>query len=208
MDNKNLRSIPLDERMYNTKVNDLLYAAILKETTFFNECRYISAANYNDLRPYLRDTFNLIPRTYLNHFKKLLDLGLIVYDYKFTPEAYIFPPFEEGNRYQLVEVDTIEKIIEANILHGIKLYAFLLNKFLFYKEKYNFSFGQLAEALGWSKTNRDATKIIHAAMNELRSLGLVNWEEYIWNDPATNTPVRKQRLTFVYTPRGIVSYKS
>lgn len=205
MDNKNLRSIPLSKQFLNPKVDDLLYGILLKESNFHNGNRYISMINYNKVRPFIKDTLELSQKAYQGHFSKMLELDLIQFIESFTPESYVFPAFKPGDIYQLIPVKIMDKIIANKIPHGIKLYALLLNKFLYFKDQYNFSFIQLAQELGWAKTNKDAAKVVHESMDTLREIGVINWEEQIWINPANNMPLKKHRLTFVENPHEAYS---
>ena len=198
---KEKRSIPLNENFYTPNINDLIYTYLLKESTFYEGKRYLSNSNFVLARKAFCELMGITTRKFTYAFDKILAAGLMVFDNTIynVDQAYSFPPYTSGDRYQLIDTDIIDILVSKQIEHSIKLYTFLLNKILYYGTgNYVFTFGMLAEELGWASTNSRARTIVHQIMEQLKDLGLINYEEFFWEGKVkTSYPIKKQKLTFV-----------
>lgn len=149
-DDKYYRNISLEENFMNYSVDDLLYAFMSYHATYDPEANeyYLTERNWTKYRPLLKSILNT--RNCRNHLNSLISKGIIKYDSEHM--RYILP--HNGYlKYQPVNNAMLYYLIVTSNMNVIKIYTYLLNKWLWKNktnEPYYFTLKELREALGYS----------------------------------------------------------
>lgn len=152
-DEQYFRNISLEDNFMNYSVDDLLYAFMSYHATYdphTNEY-YLTERNWVKYRPLLKSIITL--RNCRNHLNSLISKGIIIHDE--THMRYIFP-HNGFKKYQPVNNGMLYYLIITSNINVIKIYIYLLNKWLWKNkehEPYYFTLKELREALGYSGSN-------------------------------------------------------
>ena len=152
-DEQYFRNISLEDNFMNYSVDDLLYAFMSYHATYdphTNEY-YLTERNWVKYRPLLKCIITL--RNCRNHLNSLISKGIIIHDE--THMRYIFP-HNGFKKYQPVNNGMLYYLIITSNINVIKIYIYLLNKWLWKNkehEPYYFTLKELREALGYSGSN-------------------------------------------------------
>ena len=152
-DEQYFRNISLEDNFMNYSVDDLLYAFMSYHATYdphTNEY-YLTERNWVKYRPLLKSIITL--RNCRNHLNSLISKGIIIHDETYM--RYIFP-HNGFKKYQPVNNGMLYYLIITSNINVIKIYIYLLNKWLWKNkehEPYYFTLKELREALGYSGSN-------------------------------------------------------
>jgi hypothetical protein len=116
--------------------------------------------------------------------------------------AYIV--LENYEFFQYIPLETLIYLVDTASSTVIKLYALLLNKYLWKERsgnKYTFTFAELAEDVGLRDNNNGNTRIISNCLNSLASVDLIEYKEY-YQTTASGRPTPRKVLV-----RANLSYK-
>lgn len=154
-DDKYFRNISLEENFMNYSVDDLLYAFMSYHATFDPEAGeyYLTERNWVKYRPLLKNVINT--RNARNHLNSLISKGIIKHDSEHM--RYIFP-HNGYTKYQPVNNGMLYYLIITSNINVIKIYTYLLNKWLWkqkVREPYYFTLKELREAMGYSGSNNE-----------------------------------------------------
>lgn len=143
----------------NYKVDDILYGFLVTLATY-NPATKELYLPYKDVLTAKRTFANVARvdiRTVRNRVKRMIDGGYIVENEK---GDYIFSA--DSKEWQLVEYNMLKYLVATRNDNCIKIYCYLLKKFLWKEDergknpdidKYKFTKGEIARALGYSETS-------------------------------------------------------
>ena len=106
----------------------------------------------------------------------------------------------EFEYYQLVEYETLRFLMNSTNGVVIKIYVYLLNKYMWKqetKEQYIFTKKELGENIGYSNQN-NTNKMIDDCLLNLKNNGLIDWVEFTELNK-DGKPMKLHKLTFVGT---------
>lgn len=197
-DERYFRNISLEDSFMNYSVDDLLYAFMSYHATFdpaTNEY-YLTERNWAKYRPLMKSI--LTTRNARNHLNSLLTKGIVRHDQEHM--RYIFP-HNGFKKYQPVNNAMLYYLIITSNMNVIKIYIYLLNKWL-WKEKthepYYFTLTELREALGYSGSNNPGVdSALHTILFSIAKQGIIDaTPTYLSINPNT-PPSPVYRLDFV-----------
>ena len=199
------RRISLEQDFFNKSINDLFYSYLLCLSTYHPEEKklYLSEVNYSKSRKNIRYICGWADnKTLKNNRNKLVDLGL-VQESKIKVngeeiECLIFP-FDENDKYQIIDRDMLEYLVNTRGAHAIQIYVYLLNKFLWKAqthEIYEFSATEIAKAMGYSESSKVIIKHIGMLLDSFNREGVISItresQDYIV--PSTGQIVQKPTI--------------
>lgn len=154
-DDKYYRNISLENNFMNYSVDDLLYAFMSYHTTYDPQTEeyYLTERNWVKYRPLLKSV--ITTRNCRNHLNSLIAKGIVIHDEEHM--RYIFP-HNGFKKYQPVNNAMLYYLIITSNMNVIKVYIYLLNKWLWKNknnEPYYFTLKELREALGYSGSNNE-----------------------------------------------------
>ena len=166
----------------NYSTDDLIYGYLSCESNYdaVNKERYISMTKVGNLKPYMAAMVQKTTRTVTNKIDKLVESGLLREAVKNEEAVYILT--ENSERYQLVNYDILFYLLINRSPQSIRVYVYLLNKYLWKKETkehYIFTLEEIKEALGYADSTKTAVKIIDNILNSFYREGLIKWREVI-----------------------------
>lgn len=174
-DDKHYRNISLEEDFMNYSVDDLLYAFMSYHATFDPQAQqyYLSERNWTKYRPLLKSV--LTTRNARNHLNSLISKGIIIHDYEHM--RYIFP-HSGFKKYQQVNNAMLYYLIITSNMNVIKIYIYLLNKWLWKQkthEPYYFTLKELRETLGYSGSdNAGVDSALHTILFSIAKQGIID----------------------------------
>lgn len=188
-DEQYFRNISLEDNFMNYSVDDLLYAFMSYHATYdphTNEY-YLTERNWVKYRPLLKSIITL--RNCRNHLNSLISKGIIIHDE--THMRYIFP-HNGFKKYQPVNNGMLYYLIITSNINVIKIYIYLLNKWLWKNkehEPYYFTLKELREALGYSGSNNPGVdSALRTILFSIAKQGIIDaTPTYLVINP--NTPV-------------------
>lgn len=188
-DEQYFRNISLEDNFMNYSVDDLLYAFMSYHATYdphTNEY-YLTERNWVKYRPLLKSIITL--RNCRNHLNSLIGKGIIIHDE--THMRYIFP-HNGFKKYQPVNNGMLYYLIITSNINVIKIYIYLLNKWLWKNkehEPYYFTLKELREALGYSGSNNPGVdSALRTILFSIAKQGIIDaTPTYLVINP--NTPV-------------------
>lgn len=182
------RRISLEEDFMNWGRNDIMYAYLLNCASYREQDNklYIVKEEYMcNIREEIMELCGYSTlKSLKNNMEKWIQTGLIeegTIDYgKKTFDAYIFKNWDENGKYQLVNADMLLYLTETRNKNCIRIYTYLLNKWLF-KYDYEFTFTELREAMGYS-SNKNSYKTVNDRikniLNSFEREGIMKCESY------------------------------
>lgn len=174
-DEKYFRNISLEDTFMNYSVDDLLYAFMSYHATFDPQTQeyYLSERNWTKYRPLLKSI--ITTRNCRNHLNSLIAKGIIIHDYEHM--RYIFP-HNGFKKYQPVNNAMLYYLIISSNMNVIKIYIYLLNKWLWKSkthEPYYFTLKELREALGYSGSdNAGVDSALHTILFSISKQGIID----------------------------------
>ena len=174
-DDKYYRNISLEDNFMNYSVDDLLYAFMNYHATYDPATKeyYLTERNWTKYRPLLKGILNT--RNCRNHLNSLIAKGIIIYDAERM--RYIFP-HNNFKKYQQVNNAMLYYLIITSNINVIKIYIYLLNKWLWKnqnKEPYYFTLKELREALGYSGgDNAGVDSALHTILFSISKQGIID----------------------------------
>lgn len=202
-DEKYFRNISLEDTFMNYSVDDLLYAFMSYHATFDPQTQeyYLSERNWTKYRPLLKSI--ITTRNCRNHLNSLIAKGIIVHDYEHM--RYIFP-HNGFKKYQPVNNAMLYYLIITSNMNVIKIYIYLLNKWLWKNkthEPYYFTLKELREALGYSGSdNAGVDSALHTILFSISKQGIIDATPTYLNLNPNSPPSPVFQLDFVaQTPK-------
>lgn len=202
-DEKYFRNISLEDTFMNYSVDDLLYAFMSYHATFDPQTQeyYLSERNWTKYRPLLRSI--ITTRNCRNHLNSLIAKGIIIHDYEHM--RYIFP-HNGFKKYQPVNNAMLYYLIISSNMNVIKIYIYLLNKWLWKNkthEPYYFTLKELREALGYSGSdNAGVDSALHTILFSISKQGIIDATPTYLNLNPNSPPSPVFQLDFVaQTPK-------
>lgn len=110
-------------------------------------------------------------------------------------EVNAFILLENFALFQYIPLETLEYLADTASSTVIKLYAFLLNKFLWkakFNDTYVFTYAELAAEIGLNDNNNGNTRIIRNCLNSLSNSELIEYcDFYVMTDSGVPSPRKK-----------------
>jgi len=210
------RVLPLDKECLADRAVDYKLYSILQKNSYYNGkgVRFIHKNHPtlgNLTRPRLLEIYNekcIDPREQisLSTLKRKMALfksiGMIsegrVEDIN-GKEVSAFILLENFALFQYIPLETLEYLADTASSTVIKLYALLLNKFLWktkFNDTYVFTYAELAAEVGLNDNNNGNTRIIRNCLNSLSNSELIDYcDFYVMTDSGVPSP--RKRLTNV-----------
>lgn len=176
------RRFSLEQDFMNYSTDDLIYGYLQCKSTFdtSNQQRYIAAVTVAQLKKNMAAMIGKTARTVTNRLSKLVEKGLLKEDTKDGSNIYILT--ENSERYQLINYDILFYLLINRSAQSIRVYVYLLNKYLWKKEtneNYIFTLSELKDALGYAETTKTADIILDTILKSFYREGLIKWREIV-----------------------------
>jgi len=202
-----VRRFSLEKDFMDYSVNDVIYGYLSYNSTFDpnNKERYIYLKDVAKLKTELARMLDCTTRTVTNNINKIVineknPNGLLRAGVKNEEAVYFL--IEGPGRYQFVNYDILWYLLQTRSKIAIKVYVYLLNKYLWKKqtgEHYIFTIEEIAEAMGYSNTSRTIRPVISTLLDSFYREGLIKWREVV--EPMVvdgkTIPVTRRELLFV-----------
>lgn len=114
-------------------------------------------------------------KTLKAHLRKLIDGGLVEEGQYSGGKCYYFP-YDYNGLYKIITKDLLYFLVNTGNGLTLKIYFYLLNKIDF-KENYSFTSAEIVAALGHSTTDKRWTKAVSDALEALKKLEVISYEE-------------------------------
>lgn len=196
------RRFSLEQDFMNYSTDDLIYGYLQCKSTFdtSNQQRYIAAVTVAQLKKNMAAMIGKTARTVTNRLSKLVEKGLLKEDTKDGQSIYILT--ENSERYQLINYDILFYLLINRSAQSIRVYVYLLNKYLWKKEtneNYIFTLSELKDALGYAETTKTADIILDTILKSFYREGLIKWREIVDSKNVNGKviPVIRKELLFV-----------
>ena len=205
MDQTIKRIISLEEDFMCNNTDDLLYGAMLVNATFqpIDQKLYISVNSFVKCKEFYQEITGKSWKTVKRHLETLMDKGLIelddIYGNGGKTQAYILKQ-SDFKRFQYIDKEMLNYIVQTRNSSAVKIYIYLLNKYL-WKQDYAFTKKELIRnALGLTgEHNCNYDRVNYILMSFARE-GVIITEEYyemITNEVYDTVPSPRLRLKFV-----------
>ena len=176
------RRFPLTEDFMSYKVDDLLYGYLQYKATYNpNKDRlYISLDNLRKSKSNIETMCGCSRRTIDRQIKSLIQDGMV--EEVVEDNKYIYSLPYVGNRYQIIDWNMLEYLLNTRNHNSIRLYVYLLNKYLWKQDKeenYCFTIAELAEAIGYQSKQTSTNRMIEDILNSFYLEGVIKWREVI-----------------------------
>ena len=176
------RRFSLEQDFMNYSTDDLIYGYLQCKSTFdtSNQQRYIAAVTVAQLKKNMAAMIGKTARTVTNRLSKLVEKGLLKEDTKDGSNISILT--ENSERYQLINYDILFYLLINRSAQSIRVYVYLLNKYLWKKEtneNYIFTLSELKDALGYAETTKTADIILDTILKSFYREGLIKWREIV-----------------------------
>lgn len=177
----NSRQIPKDAGITaNKQYNDLMYSYLQTISQYDDETkeRFIDKKQVQFSK--LGEDLGVSRQTASNRFKRLLDLGLLIFE-------------DKNSRYRLVNLDktlatlvpleTLQVMVSALSENCISIYVYLFNRYFASGQKaFTFTYDQLKSFIGISTSTKSNSYIVKGILDVLERLGLIEIESYVGDD--------------------------
>lgn len=176
------RRFPLTEEFMNYRVDDLLYGYLQYKATYNpNKDRlYITSDNLRKNKSNIETLCGCSRRTIDRQINSLIKAGMV--EEVIEDKKYIYSLPCVGNRYQIIDWNMLEYLLNTRNHNSIRLYLYLLNKYLWKenkKENYCFTIVELAKAIGYQSKQASTNKMIEDILNSFYREGIIKWREVI-----------------------------
>lgn len=207
------RVLPLDKECLADRAVDYKLYSILQKNSYYNGkgVRFVHKNHPtlgNLTRPRLLEIYNekcIDPREQisLSTLKRKMALfksiGMIsesrVEDTINGKEVSAFILLENFALFQYIPLETLEYLADTASSTVIKLYALLLNKFLWktkFNDTYVFTYAELAAEVGLNDNNNGNTRIIRNCLNSLSNSELIDYcDFYVMTDSGVPSPRKR-----------------
>lgn len=197
------RRFSLEDDFMNYSTDDLIYGYLSYCSTFdpVNKERYIAIKNVSPLKKYMAAMINKTTKTVSNRIEKLVEKELLIKKVKGNQEVFVFT--EKSKTYQLVNYDILFYLLVSRNQFAIKVYVYLLNKYLWKlqtHEYYIFTLEELAQALGYAESSIcGVTPMLNIVLESFYREGLLKWREVVESKVIDNkvVPVVRKELLFI-----------
>ena len=199
-DDKHFHPMSLEQDFMKYDIDDLLYGFMVYHTTYDPTTKdyYLTERKWIQIRPLFCRGTAMTAQTCRRHLEKLIFKSNVIHDEE--RKRYIFP-HNGYYRYQNINNAMIYYLVITSNPNVIKLYIYLLNKWLWkqnVKEDYDFTLKELREALGYSGTdNKNVASAFRTILFSLAKQGIIEaiptWTQI---NPST-PPSPVYRLSFV-----------
>ena len=191
------RCFPLEGSFMNYSVKDLLYGYLQYKATFDTTTKqlYIDIKKYREIKPELANLYGCSNRTVEREIEKLINCNLL----KRENDRIIITA--TANRYQLIDYDMLEYLLETRNHNTIRIYVYLLNKYIWKKStdaKYTFTITELLEVIGYKTVSADKTKAIRRIIDSLEREGIIKTSIIITPISKGNKTIPVQRYLLEY----------
>ena len=188
LDKKCMEDRAVDYKLYSFFQNNYLYDSLDRRyvpkdhPVHGNLTRATLLKIYNERCPDAADRISLktLSRKMIL-FKSIgmISEGTVINKQGVEVRAYIV--LENYEFFQYIPLETLVYLVDTASSTVIKLYAVLLNRFLWKERsggKYTFTFAELAESVGLKDNNNGNTRIISNCLNSLVSVNLIEYKDY------------------------------
>lgn len=205
-ENVQLRTIPIRDDFMMKKTNDLLYGYLQVHSYLDkNEVRfcYSECEQYDLITERLGNVFSTSKLR--RDMKYLIDTGFVqrgtiidLYDKEVDALLLSFDTNESV--YKFISLDTLKYLVSLNKPHLIKIYAYLLNRDLFYKGKYVFTKKELINVLGVKNPKQRDYKLTELILTTLRDYKLIEYSCFYKKYKGTVMPQMRLHKVLPYHP--------
>lgn len=197
-DDKYFHPISLEQDFMKYDIDDLLYGFMVYHTTYDPTTKeyYLTERKWTQIRPLFCRCTAMTAQTCRRHLEKLITKSNVKKDEEHR--RFIFP-HNGYYRYQNINNAMIYYLVITSNPNVIKLYIYLLNKWLWKEKKdYDFTLKELREALGYSGTNNEeVSSAFRTILFSLAKQGIIDAIP-TWTQINPNTPPSPvYRLSFV-----------
>lgn len=206
------RRISLEEDFMNYSSNDILYGYMLASSTYHpvEKKLYLSKKNYfeKEIPQIVAKLCGKSKRTIERHLavlmseeRKLVAVEKLICGDK-EEECFVFP-YDYDGAFQLVENDMLEYVVHTRNNCAVRIYVYLLNKYLWKKpEDYLFTSKELLAAMGYSPKSNSSTayKMVADILESFQREGIMTiGDTFVKN--GDDQPVPYKVLKFVAQKR-------
>ena len=180
------RRFPLEDKFMSYKLNDVLYGYLQYIATYNpnSDKLYITADNLMKQKNEIAKLCKCSKSTVNRQIQGLVKDGFIEAEQEQYKEnnrfIYVLPAI--GKRYQTINCDMLGYLLCVGNVNTIRLYIYLLNKYLWKQktnESYFFTLDELAKAIGYKTTYSEHNKMIRFILGSYLRQGIVKWREVI-----------------------------
>lgn len=128
---------------------------------------------------------------------KMLAEGVVTDNKSKNVKAFIL--LQNFETFEYIELDTLEYLLHTATTNVLKVYIYLLGRYIFTKkkqEKYSFTLAEVAESIGLKDHNNGNTAIIRNCLNSLMAVGLLECKQY-YQTTSDGMPTPRIRLVRV-----------
>lgn len=205
------RLFSLGEKFMDFHTDDIVYGFMRTLSTAkpnkdkkFNE--YLPIVKFATEKKVLADLCDCSTRHISNKVNKLLAKGLVQQEIIGNQLCYTFP-IETKNPFRLIDKDVLEHLVYTRNPQCIRVYLYLLNKYLWKKGKndnYIFTVQEIKEALGYNENTHTANKMINAILISFSAEGLIKYTKVIEmkKENGRIIPVQRYKLDYVIEKFG------
>ena len=197
-DTSNLkRNIPLEE-VFMDQIDDILYGMLIVKATY-NENKkelYLSNEKYLEARKEYTTLTRKTDRTARNKVDKMIQLGYITKSIDDKHKEYLIIK-DKHSLWQVVKYDMLRYLVTTKSQSSVKIYAYLLNKFIYKQgsgEGWSFTLEELAQVLGYSEASSksgNVTTSMRMIVDDLARTKVINFKTY------SDGKTQKMRLIWV-----------
>ena len=135
----------------------------------------------------------------LKAFKELemLAEGVVTDNKSKNVKAFIL--LQNFETFEYIELDTLEYLLHTATTNVLKVYIYLLGRYIFTQknqEKYSFTLAEVAENIGLKDYNNGNTSLIRDCLNSLMAVGLLECKQY-YQTTSEGMPTPRLRLVCV-----------
>ena len=173
------------------KINGELYA-YFQSISYAKDGRTIVYKSQLPTQTKIAEKLGCSARTYQRHRDYLLAQKYLIEE----GPVYVLPNKEDV--FLMIPLNTLKFLNDTLQEHVIKIYTYLGQRWKYKGDEWNFTYDELIEHLGLSKSSERTNEKIKNALLCLKKLGLIDYEDVaMWTGTYT---VHKKRLTnFVLT---------
>lgn len=208
--NKRAFSVQENAKWMQHNIDDLLLGLIKYHATYYESSNdnnkdhylYITKKKYREI---VRKEYSLMrkisERTVDKHLKILVQAGLIE-PFTLQMNKKTYPSYgikQEAAPFIQIPNDWLKHLICVKNIHSVKIYFYLLNKYLWKKqtdEQYIFTNKELIKVIGMTETSDFASTLITEILEDLKISGILNFETFFVRTE-DNKPSPRKRLLFV-----------
>ena len=195
------RRMPTEGSFMKYDVNDIFYTLLYCLATYNpkDQKLYLTKTNFTANKKLICDSCDFSGSTMMKrHLNKLIENNLITED-----ETNYYFPQNPDEKYHIIDKDMLYYLATTRSLNSIRVYMILLDCYLWkQKENTDFTFTNtfLLEKLGYSTSNKNASKMISNILESFSREGIICFEEAYEikiNPNGKETPTPKKYLKFV-----------